>query len=237
MFDERGGEEPVLEKLVCLLEKEAIESYVRENPAVSIQNKINMLNERLRGKIKDEFLTRGLRYTEAERKAIFKAYRGTYGGRMWKKSVFEMYRDFLAKQRAEGYMVDIPEENFHVYDLAALAYLYKRVKETEVISEAHHVVIDEAQDFGMMAYLVLKFCIRECTYTIMGDVSQNIHFRYGLNDWEELRELFITDGADSFSVLRKSYRNTVEISDFATNILRHGRFSIYPAQPLSLIHI
>ncbi len=232
VFDERGGEEPVLEKLVCLLEKEAIESYVRENPAVSIQNKINMLNERLRGKIKDEFLTRGLRYTEAERKAIFKAYRGTYGGRTWKKSVFEMYRDFLAKQRAEGYMVDIPEENFHVYDLAALAYLYKRVKETEVISEAHHVVIDEAQDFGMMAYLVLKFCIRECTYTIMGDVSQNIHFRYGLNDWEELRELFITDGADSFSVLRKSYRNTVEISDFATNILRHGRFSIYPAQPI-----
>ena len=46
------------------------------------------------------------------------------------------------------------------------------------------MVIDEAQDFGMMAYCVLKYCIRECTYTIMGDVSQNIHFGYGLNDWK-----------------------------------------------------
>ena len=232
VFDETGIGEPAPEDLICLLDKEAVEGYIRENPAVSIQNKINMLNERLRGKIKDEFLTRELQYTEAERKAILKAYRGKYGGRTWKKSVFEMYQDFLVNQRAKGYLVSVPDKKFHVYDLAALAYLYKRVKETEVISEAHHVVIDEAQDFGMMAYLVLKFCIRECTYTIMGDVSQNIHFRYGLNDWEELKELFMKDGADSFSVLRKSYRNTVEISDFATNILRHGRFSVYPAQPI-----
>ena len=69
-----------------------------------------------------------------------------------------------------------------MYDLAALAYLYKRLKETEVISEAHHVVIDEAQDYGMMAYAVLKYCMKDCTYTVMGDVSQNIHFGFGLAD-------------------------------------------------------
>lgn len=188
MFDETKGKQPASKDLVCLLEKEAIESYIRENPTVSIQNKINMLNERLRGKIRDEFLGKGIKYTEAERKAILKAYRGKYGGRVWKKSIFEMYQDFLTGQREKGYQVSFPEKEFHVYDLAALAYLYKRVKETEVISEAHHVVIDEAQDFGMMAYLVLKFCIRGCTYTVMGDVSQNIHFGYGLNDWEELKK-------------------------------------------------
>ena len=42
--------------------------------------------------------------------------------------------------------------------------------------EASHVVIDEAQDFGMMAYQVLHYCLRDCTYTIMGDTSQNIQF-------------------------------------------------------------
>ena len=31
---------------------------------------------------------------------------------------------------------------------------------------------------------------------------------------------------------RKSYRNTVEISHFATDILRHGTFSIYPVEPI-----
>lgn len=209
-----------------------MERYVRQNPTVSVQSKINMLNSRLRGKIKEEFLGKGIKYTEAERKAILKAYRGHYGGRVWKQSIFELYQDFLRGQREKGFEVDIPEEAFDVYDLAALAYIYKRVKETEVISEAHHVVIDEAQDFGMMAYHVLKFCIYRCTYTIMGDVSQNIHFGYGLDDWEELKALFLPDSMDSFGILKKSYRNTVEISDFATNILHHGRFSVYPVEPI-----
>ena len=60
-----------------------------------------------------------------------------------------------------------------VYDLAALAYIYKRVKETERIREASHIVIDEAQDFGMMAYESLHFCIPRCSWTIMGDAASS----------------------------------------------------------------
>lgn len=232
VFDETAGRQADPGELVCLLEREAIERYIRQNPAVSIQSKINMLNARLRSKIKEEFLGKGIKYSEAERKAILKAYRGFFGGKVWKRSVFELYIDFLTGQNVKGYNIDIPDTEFDVYDLAALAYLYKRVKETDVISEAHHIVIDEAQDFGMMAYLVLKFCIYRCTYTIMGDISQNIHFGYGLNDWEELKELFLADSMDSFGILKKSYRNTVEISDFATHILHHGQFSIYPVEPI-----
>ena len=119
-----------------------------------------------------------------------------------------------------------------MYDLAALAYLYKRIKEIDPIREATHVIIDEAQDFGMMVYRCLAYCLRGCTYTIMGDVSQNIHYGYGLNDWEELRKLILTGDYDNFGILKKSYRNTVEISEFATEILRHGSFSVYPAEPI-----
>lgn len=215
-----------------LVSRETIERYIRQNPSVSIQSKIDMLNDRLMIKIKDEFLGKGVSYTENEQKAIRKAYRGRYGGKVWKRSVYDLYQDFLRRQTAKGYDAAIPETEFDVYDLAALAYLYKRVKETDEISEAHHVVIDEAQDFGMMAYSVLKFCIKDCTYTIMGDVSQNIHFGYGLNDWEELKNLYLTDEMDNFCILKKSYRNTVEISEFAAKILHHGRFSVYPVEPI-----
>lgn len=232
VYDETARSPETPSTLVSLLDGDVIERYIVQNPSVSIQSKINMLNTRLRGKIKEEFLGKGISYTEAERKAILKAYRGYFGGRVWKRSIFDLYSDFLTRQNKKGYNIEIPDTEFDVYDLAALAYLYKRVKETEVISEAHHIVIDEAQDFGMMAYLVLHFCIYRCTYTIMGDVSQNIHFGYGLDDWEELRQLFLTDDMDSFSVLKKSYRNTVEISDFATNILHHGQFSVYPVEPI-----
>lgn len=229
---ESGEEKANAEPLVLLMPSDAVERYIRENPAVSIQSKINMLNERLRTKIKDEFLGKGVSYTEAEMKAILKSYHGWYGGRSWRGSIYDLYHDFLLEQTAKGVETDIPTTAFDVYDLAALAYLYKRVKETEVISEAHHVVIDEAQDFGMMVYSVLKFCMKDCTYTIMGDVSQNIHFDYGLNDWEELKSLYIKDAFDSFGILKKSYRNTVEISNFATKILQHGTFSMYPVEPI-----
>lgn len=232
VFDETAGETINPKSLVCLADGAVIRQYLRDNPSISVQNKIDMLNQRLMGKIKDEFLGKGIKYTEAERKAILRAYRGRYGGREWKRSIFEMYQEFLMKQAIKGYEVEIPDKEFDVYDLAALAYLYKRIKEKEVISEAQHVVIDEAQDFGMMAYHVLKFCIYRCTYTVMGDVSQNIHFGFGLNDWEELKELLLPDEMDSFGLLKKSYRNTVEISNFAMDILHHGSFSVYPAEPI-----
>lgn len=217
---------------VKLVEKEAVERYVAGNPTVSIQSKINMLNDRLIVKIRDEFLGKGVKYTEEEKKAILRAYRGYYGPGKWKRPIYELYGDFLEEQRQKGLNVESPTDAFDVYDLAALALLYKWVKETEVISEAHHIVIDEAQDFGMMAYRVLHACIRDCTYTIMGDVSQNIHFGYGLGDWEALRRLILPNPMDSFGLLKKSYRNTVEISDFATAILRHGSFPIYPVEPI-----
>lgn len=220
------------EELIELVSGEAVKRYIEQNPKVSIQSKINMLNERLIVRIRDEFLGKNVTYTEVEKKAILKEYRGRCGDREWKQSIFKLYETFLREQREKGYEIELPTDSFDVYDLAALALLYKLVKETEIISEAHHIVIDEAQDFGMMAYLTLHACIKDCTYTVMGDVSQNIHFGYGLNDWEELRRLLLSDPMDNFGILRKSYRNTVEISDFATNILRHGSFSIYPVEPI-----
>lgn len=230
VFDEREGE-PQLTDLVELLSGKAIRDYVEQTNA-SVQTKINMLNERLIIKIKDEFLKNGLRYSEKERKAILKEYCGYFGKKIFDTSIFELYQRFLLEQKEKGYEVSVPEQAYDVYDLAALAYLYKRLKETEVISEAHHVVIDEAQDYGMMAYAVLKYCIKDCTYTVMGDVSQNIHFGFGLADWEELRKLFCSQDGDSFGILKKSYRNTVEISEFATKILHHGSFEPYPVEPI-----
>ena len=231
VYDERGGKSDV-KRMVILYPGEAIERYIRQNPRVSVQSKILMLNERLAGKVEDEFLGKGVKYTDAEKKAIRRAYRDRFGKKVWKGSIFDLYRKFLTEQQAKGYKGVLPETAFDVYDLAALAYLYKRVKETELISEAHHIVIDEAQDFGMMVYAVLKYCVKDCTYTIMGDVSQNIHMGYGLNDWEEAKTQMLSGERDAFCILKKSYRNTVEISDFAADILAHGSFPGYSAEPV-----
>ena len=215
-----------------LVGKNLIDTYLRENPDSSMQSKILMLNEIIYSKYENEIQGKDVSFPAREKKVLDKKYSTYFGKDDWKGSIFELYQEFLQEQVQKGYEVDIPDESFDVYDLAALAYLYKRIKEIDPIREASHVVIDEAQDFGMMAYSSLHYCLRGCTYTIMGDTSQNIHFQYGLNDWDELRELILTGTYDAFGLLRKSYRNTVEISDFATEILRHGDFSIYPVEPI-----
>lgn len=226
-------EEIRLEKNGVLLVKESvIRNYLENHPQISMQGKINMLNEIALAKLENELSGKYISYTPEEKKELRRRLRQHFGKDVWKGSIYEVYREFLHSQENKGKAVPFLEDCFDLYDLAALAYLYKRIKETDGIREASHVIIDEAQDFGMMAYGALAYCLRGCTYTIMGDVSQNIHFGYGLNDWEELRELILTGPCDSFGLLKKSYRNTVEISDFATEILRHGNFSIYPVDPI-----
>ena len=231
VFDESGGKNDPKD-MVVLMTGEAIERYIRQNPSVSAQSKVLMLQERLMGKVEDEFLGKGISYTLEEKKAIRRAMRKKFGARQWKKSVYEMYHDFLTEQKQQGVCVEEPQEELDVYDLAALAYLYRRMRETEVISEAHHIVVDEAQDFGVMVYAVLKECVRSCTYTVMGDVSQNIRMDYGISDWEDVKNILLTGERDNFCVLRKSYRNTVEIANFASDILAHGAFPGYGAEPV-----
>ena len=226
--------EPVIiEKTgVVLLEKKSIETYIKNNPRMSVQAKINALNEWLLGKLENELTGKSVSYTPEEKKELNRACKVHFGRDEWKGSLFELYEEFLAHQRKKGSKIFAEAGTYDVYDLAALAYLYKRIKEIDPIREASHVIIDEAQDFGMMVYGSLAYCLRGCTYTIMGDVSQNIHYGYGLNDWEDLRGLILTGDYDNFGILKKSYRNTVEISEFATEVLHHGNFPIYPAEPI-----
>lgn len=217
---------------VVLLEQGSIENYIRNNPQLSVQEKVNALNGWLLSRLENELTGKSVSYTPEEKKELKKSCKVHFGRDEWKGSLYEVYDSFLAKQRAAGSKIVRKENAYDVYDLAALAYLYKRIKEVDGIREASHVIIDEAQDFGMMVYASLAYCLRGCTYTIMGDVSQNIHYGYGLNDWEDLRKLILTGDYDNFGILKKSYRNTVEISHFATEILRHGNFPVYPVEPI-----
>ena len=226
-------ESVIIEKTgAVLLEKKSIETYIKNNPQMSVQAKINGLNEWLMGRLENELTGKAVSYTPEEKKELKRTCKVHFGRDEWKGSLFDVYEEFLAEQRAGGSNIFVEFGKYDVYDLATLAYLYKRIKEIDPIREASHVIIDEAQDFGMMVYGSLAYCLRGCTYTIMGDVSQNIHYGYGLNDWEDLRKLILTGDYDNFGILKKSYRNTVEISEFATEVLRHGNFSIYPAEPI-----
>ena len=226
-------EDVVLEKTgKVLLDRATITRLLKETKDLSRADKISRLTDYLMARLENELSGKYYSYTPSEKQKLKHYYETWFGKREWKGSVAELYDQFLKEEQEKEFPVTLPDGNYDVYDLAAMAYLYKRIKEDTVIREAGHVVIDEAQDFGMMAYASLKYCLTKCTYTIMGDVAQNISDRYGLNDWTELRRLMLPGEFDYFGILRKSYRNTVEISEFATDILYHGSFPVYPVEPI-----
>ncbi|SFQ45597.1 DNA helicase-2 / ATP-dependent DNA helicase PcrA [Lachnospiraceae bacterium XBB1006] len=228
-----GDGEVVLEETGGrLMSPELLASVLTNNKRMSMAQKAETLNERLVAAVENEIQGKGHTFPKKERERLLRFYGAYYGKSIDKLSVYELYEEFLDSQWEMGKEVEDPQKCFDVYDLAALAYLYRRLIECDPIREASHVVIDEAQDFGMMVYEVMHFCLKDCTYTIMGDVSQNIHEGYGLSDWNGIRELFLTGDYDCFETLKKSYRNTVEISEYASDILAHGSFEIYPAEPV-----
>ena len=101
-----------------------------------------------------------------------------------------------------------------VYDVAAMLIIYYRALQKKPDEEFGQIFIDEAQDFGPIVYYALRTVLPECFFTIMGDVSQNVNYEYGMNDWRDMTQKIFHSKEDAFHVLAKSYRNTIEISDF-----------------------
>jgi DNA helicase-2/ATP-dependent DNA helicase PcrA len=53
-----------------------------------------------------------------------------------------------------------------------------------------------------------------------------------MNDWEVLKQEVFSPEKDRFYVLAKSYRNTVEISEFASRVLKKCSFKTYEIEPI-----
>lgn len=106
-------------------------------------------------------------------------------------------------------------------DLAALLYLYSRIHEIDGKLTFDHVVIDEAQDFSPFQVAVLDRFVKGHSFTILGDLSQGIHYYKGVRSWEEMQALFSPEETAYFALAR-SYRSTMEIIEFANEILKRG---------------
>ena len=79
------------------------------------------------------------------------------------------------------------------------------------------VVIDEAQDYSKLEYILIRKIFKKSNFTILGDINQTINPYYKYENLEELSKIF--DNGTIYLELNKTYRSTPEIIEHTNKIL------------------
>ena len=85
------------------------------------------------------------------------------------------------------------------------------------------VVIDEAQDYNRLQYLIIRNIFKKSDFTILGDINQTVNPYYKYETLESLREIF--KSRSTYIELNKTYRSTPEIIDYTNKILNLSHVS------------
>ena len=230
------------EKLGDILTREQLYDLLIYRKDQSVTRLENLLNETLQRRIR--FLTETVpdapdrAYWLKLRKEKLKEYEGYYHPTKDWFGCMDTYRKFLTNYTqangldATNTMKRLAAGKLDVYDLAAMALIRRYITAPEKTASYGQIIIDEAQDFGEMIYFILKKLQPECYFTIMGDVSQNIHYETGMNSWDSLTAQVFNTERDDFRTLQKSYRNTIEISEWAGKVLEKASGHAYKIEPV-----
>ena len=85
------------------------------------------------------------------------------------------------------------------------------------------VVIDEAQDYNYLQYLIISKIFKKADFTILGDINQNINPYYKYDNLQKIGEVF--NGDTKYIELLKTYRSSPEIVAFTNKILKLNHVS------------
>ena len=208
----------------------------------SMQEKIELLNEQLKKKIisfKENNMIVGASLD-------VKDYSNYFGDKNSKIDIISIYKDFLIVlleqfenneklnahvKTIENIISRLVKGYFDIFDISMLTFIKRKLCTNKGFEDVKYIVVDEAQDFGVSIFYVLKNVFTKAYFAIMGDVTQNINYEIGMNDWESLRNDVFNSKVDKFYTLSKSYRNTIEISNCAIEVLKKAEFKTYRIEP------
>ena len=139
-------------------------------------------------------------------------------------NILKFSKEAIASEKAE-YLCRTSKEllekkHLELEDYAPLAYLKHKVFGFDNKIDIRSVVIDEAQDFSLFQFAVLKEIFNTNMFTLLGDISQGIHSYRGTNNWEDVMEQVFGKGESSYMTLVQSYRTTIEVMELANEIIK-----------------
>ncbi len=108
-------------------------------------------------------------------------------------------------------------------DACVFTYLKSLLQGFDYRGSIRQVVIDEAQDYSKLQYIILKNIFKKANFTILGDVNQTINPYYKYDSLEVLKEVF--QSGTNYLELKKTYRSSPEIIDYTNKILNLNHVS------------
>lgn len=151
-------------------------------------------------------------------------YSKAYNELMTDSSLMEKYFGVVLSPDQIQYHVELTRKlnakrKHEVEDLSALLYMRHRIHGFDEPLEVTTIVIDEAQDFSLFQFFILKQVIKTPRLTLLGDLSQGIHSYRGVRSWKEVMTKVFPDDTPSYMTLVQSYRTTIEIMSLANKVL------------------
>jgi len=141
----------------------------------------------------------------------------------FKNDIKEIYKEFLNSEfcrisiNESDINKTINKDTINYEDALIFAYLKGRLRGFMYDGNIRQVVIDEAQDYNRLQYIIINHIFRKADFTILGDINQNINPYYHYDSLNELASLF--DGDTKYIELLKTYRSSPEIINYTNKIL------------------
>ncbi len=106
-------------------------------------------------------------------------------------------------------------------DLPAFLIIKFALEGTPDSHQIKHVLIDEAQDYSVLHFELIKKLFQNASITLLGDHNQSINPYTGIGNYDRVLEIF-KEKKSEVLYLNKCYRSTWEIYEFAKAVLSEG---------------
>lgn len=102
-------------------------------------------------------------------------------------------------------------------DLLPLMYIYFEMNGYPKNNSIRHIIIDEAQDYSLLQFYMLKKIFYTASFTVLGDIHQTINPYYIYDNLNDVNSIFENKG--KYIELNKTYRSSQKIIEFTNQIL------------------
>ena len=174
------------------------------------------------------------RVEEIAKKLSYQNYKGTmkkystylkllYESASFERDYRKIYANFFQSEYTRIYQDEdsmkklISSKMLSYEDALCMAYIKGRLEGFYYEGNIKQVVVDEAQDYNRLQYIILENIFQKADFTILGDIHQNMNPYYHYDSLEELKHIFRKNTC--YIELNKTYRSSKEIIEYTNKIL------------------